>query len=87
MLLVATAIGADAMGGLIASNSANDAIRLIKITTAGGCLLLTLGAAFWYENIQVSLPSLPNAREVTGSGYVLAATLVVSLICKALAED
>jgi hypothetical protein len=87
VLLVATAIGADAMGGLIASNSANDTIRLFKITTAGGCFLLTLGAAWWYANIQDSLPTLLGPREVTGSGYVLVATIVVSLICKALAED
>jgi hypothetical protein len=88
LLLVATAIGADAAGGLIASgNNDNQLLKAAKLVSAGGCILLALGSAWWYQKIQDSSVPMMTARIVEGSGVILLATLGVSLVCKALAED
>jgi hypothetical protein len=83
LLLVATAIGAEAAGGLIASGKR---LRAVKLISAGGCILLSLGSAWWYQKIQENGVHVVT-RIVNGSALVLVVTVAVSLVCKALAED
>ena len=87
LLLVTTAISADAAGGLVASGKdQNPLIQAIKVASAGGCIILAVGSAWWYQTIQQNTVHL-TGRIVMGSGVILAVTLLVSLVCKALAED
>jgi len=87
LLLVATVIGADAAGGLIASDGGDSQIlKSLKLVSAGGCILLSLASAWWYQKIQENGSHLTD-RIVTGSAAILIVTIVVSFVCKMLAED
>jgi hypothetical protein len=86
LLLVSTAIGAEAAGGLIASSSGPTVVKLLKISTAGGCIILALGSAWWYQKIQENLHHIPP-RVVQGTGVLFLVTLCMSFVCKLLAED
>jgi hypothetical protein len=86
LLLVATAIGADAAGGLIASSSGSGLVKFLKISSAGGCIILALASAWWYQKIQENFHHVA-ARVVEGTGVLFLITVCLSLFCKVLAED
>ena len=85
LFLIASAIGADAVGGLAWRSSPAGPTWLKRIAGVG-CAVLVLLSFGWYGMVQAD-PSYSVDRVVEGSQYVLIFTLVASVFCKAFSED
>jgi hypothetical protein len=83
LLLVSTAISADAVGELI---GAGNEMRGIKLGAGGLCFLSMLFSACWYVMIQ-DHSDWPVRKICYGSIVFFAATVVSSFSCKALAME
>lgn len=83
LLLVSTAIAADAMGELI---GAGKEARGFKMGAGGLCFLSMLFSACWYVMIR-DHPEWPASKICYGSIVFFLITLVSSLSCKALATE
>jgi hypothetical protein len=82
LLLVATAISADAVGDLVGSSPR---AAKSKVVCAGACVILLFIAAVWYAMIQ-GHPTYPAQRIFNGSIALFGGTVLASFGCKALAE-
>jgi hypothetical protein len=82
LLLVSTALAANAVGDLIPTRSF--ATRT-KIVAAGSCIVLLIVAALWYAMIQ-GHPEFKLEKISEGSITLFVFTLIASGSCKLLAE-
>jgi len=82
LLVVSTALAADAMGGLIPTNPT---ASRAKIVSGGCCVLVLLISAIWYAMIQ-DRPGFKVDKISEGSIALFGFTVVVCACCKALAE-
>jgi hypothetical protein len=81
LLLISTAIAADAIGEMIPTGPR---ARAAKIVAVGSCVLLLIISALWYAVIQIHGF---NAGKISESSlFLFAGTLIASLGCQALAE-
>ena len=85
LFIIASAIGADAVGGLVWTSSSLGP-PWIKRLSGGGCAVLVLLSFGWYGMVQAD-PTYNIGRVVKSSQWVLILTLIVSVFCKALSED
>jgi hypothetical protein len=82
LLLISTAIAAEAIGGMIPTGpNAGSA----KIVSTGACTILLFISALWYAVIQAH-PGFKADKISESSLALFALTLVAALCCKALAE-
>ena len=82
LLLISTAIAADAIGEMIPTGPS---ARKSKIISGGSCVFLLIVSALWYAVIQIHGF---NAGKISESSlFLFAATLIASLSCQALAES
>ncbi len=87
LLLISTAIAADAIGDLVASSQRN---RSAKILAAGFCVLSLLFSALWYatNSTIIDMGGSTNARIVAvGSVVVFVVTILAGGSCKWLAME
>jgi hypothetical protein len=84
LLLISTAIAAEAIGDLIASNEEK---AVWKYISSGGCLIALIFSALWYATVRESGPTQNAATIVVGSVILFAATFVAALSCKFLARE
>jgi hypothetical protein len=85
LFIIASAIGADALGGLVWKSGGWGASWFKRVSGAG-CAVLVLLSFGWYGMVQAD-PKYNVARVVESSQVVLMLTLVVSVFCKVLSED
>ena len=83
LLLVSTALAADAIGDLIPTGPS---ARSAKVATGGFCLLLILLTSLWYGLIQ-DHPGYNAGRVSEGSIVIFFVTVVVCLVCKLVAGN
>jgi hypothetical protein len=85
LLLIAVAIGADAVGKLVASS---ESLRLLKIVASGGSIMLIIVCSFLFAAVSTRSLGMPiDAGRVAGvSGIMFALTVVASGSCTLLAE-
>jgi hypothetical protein len=87
LLLISTAVAADAIGDLVASGPEN---RTFKVLAVGGCTISLLFAALWYAaNSALRDTGQPiNVNMVTkGSTIVFVFTVLAAGSCKWLAKE
>lgn len=85
LLIIAVAIGADAIGKLFGSGPNR---KLLKITAGGGCTLLIIFSSLLFSAISTNAlgTSLDPARVATISSIMFFMTVVTSGSCTLLAE-
>jgi hypothetical protein len=92
LFIIASAIGSDAVGGLMFTARAQGP-SWINRASGAGCAVLVLLSFGWYGMVQADLYGVANpdptyiARVVESSQWVLILTLITSVFCKALSED
>ena len=82
LLLVSTALAADAVGSLIPTAPRWERS---KIVSAGACIVLLIVTAFWYALIQ-NHPEFKIAKISKGTMELFVFTVIVCACCKYLAE-
>lgn len=89
LLLVSTALAADAMGDVIANGFAAQVSQVqgvFRTITAGACLITILTTVWWYSLAQNS-SSLSLEKMSKGSIYLFIFTILTCMTAKIMAEE